>query len=67
MLASKLPDVGTTIFTVMSELARAKGAINLSQGFPDFDAPPELLDRVQHYLRTGHNQYAPMMGTPTLR
>lgn len=67
MLASKLPNVGTTIFTVMSELARAKGAINLSQGFPDFDAPPELLDRVQHYLRSGHNQYAPMMGAPTLR
>jgi methionine aminotransferase len=67
MLASKLPNVGTTIFTVMSELARAKGAINLSQGFPDFDAPPELLDRVQHYLRTGHNQYAPMMGAPSLR
>ena len=67
MLASKLPNVGTTIFTVMSELARAKGAINLSQGFPDFDAPPALLDRVQHYLRSGHNQYAPMMGAPSLR
>lgn len=67
MLASKLPNVGTTIFTVMSELARAKGAINLSQGFPDFDAPAALLDRVQHYLRSGHNQYAPMMGAPSLR
>lgn len=67
MLDSKLPNVGTTIFTVMSELARAQGAINLSQGFPDFDAPAPLLDRVQHYLRSGHNQYAPMMGAPTLR
>jgi methionine aminotransferase len=67
MLDSKLPNVGTTIFTVMSELAREKGAINLSQGFPDFDAPAALLDRVQHYLRSGHNQYAPMMGAPTLR
>ncbi len=67
MMVSKLPSVGTTIFTVMSELARQKGAINLSQGFPDFDAPAPLLDRVQHYLRSGHNQYAPMMGAPTLR
>jgi methionine transaminase len=67
MLASKLPNVGTTIFTVMSELARNTGAINLSQGFPDFDAPEALLDRVQYYLRSGHNQYAPMMGAPTLR
>lgn len=67
MLTSKLPHVGTTIFTVMSELARETGAINLSQGFPDFDAPAALLDRVQHYLRGGHNQYAPMMGMPALR
>ncbi len=67
MLVSKLPNVGTTIFTVMSELARTHGAINLSQGFPDFDAPAALLDRVQHYLRSGHNQYAPMMGASSLR
>lgn len=67
MLVSKLPNVGTTIFTVMSELARTHGAINLSQGFPDFDAPAALLDRVQHYLRNGHNQYAPMTGTVSLR
>jgi methionine aminotransferase len=66
-LTSKLPDIGTTIFTVMSELARAEGALNLSQGFPDFDGPTALLERVEHYLRSDHNQYAPMMGVPTLR
>ncbi len=66
-LNSKLPDVGTTIFTVMSDLARSEGALNLSQGFPDFDGPAALLDRVEHYLRNGHNQYAPMMGVPALR
>ncbi len=66
-LTSKLPDIGTTIFTVMSELARKEGALNLSQGFPDFDGPTPLLERVEHYLRHGHNQYAPMMGVPALR
>ncbi|MEO7386675.1 MAG: pyridoxal phosphate-dependent aminotransferase [Gammaproteobacteria bacterium] len=64
---SKLPDVGTTIFTVMSQLAADHGAINLSQGFPDFPAPEGLLDRVSHHLRAGHNQYAPMAGLPALR
>jgi methionine transaminase len=64
---SKLPGVETTIFTVMSELARLEGALNLSQGFPDFDGPRYLLDRVQHYLTHGHNQYAPMPGVPALR
>lgn len=64
---SKLPGVQTTIFTVMSELARQEGALNLSQGFPDFDGPRYLLERVQHYLTHGHNQYAPMMGVPALR
>ncbi len=64
---SKLPDVGTTIFTVMSQLAAEHGAINLSQGFPDFPAPAGLLDRVSHHLRAGHNQYAPMSGLPALR
>lgn len=64
---SKLPDVGTTIFTVMSQLAADCGALNLSQGFPDFPAPPGLLDRVTHHLRAGHNQYAPMAGLPELR
>ena len=47
---SKLPEVGTTIFTVMSALAAEEGALNLSQGFPDFDGPAELIERVQHYL-----------------
>ncbi|MGD8417669.1 MAG: methionine aminotransferase [Pseudomonadales bacterium] len=66
-LTSKLPEVGTTIFTVMSELARSEGALNLSQGFPDFDGPAALLERVSFYLHGGHNQYAPMMGVPSLR
>ncbi len=66
-MESKLPGVGTTIFTQMSALAAEHGAINLSQGYPDFDAPDALLDRVQHYLRGGHNQYAPMTGVPALR
>ncbi|MEQ8858745.1 MAG: methionine aminotransferase [Pseudomonadales bacterium] len=65
--SSKLPGVGTTIFTLMSELARTEGALNLSQGFPDFDGPRYLLERVQHYLTHGFNQYAPMMGVPALR
>lgn len=63
----KLPDVGTTIFTVMSALAAEAGAINLSQGFPDFPPPAGLLDRVVHHLRGGRNQYAPMAGLPALR
>jgi methionine aminotransferase len=66
-LASKLPDVGTTIFTVMSQLALDCDAINLSQGFPSFNPPKGLIDRVEHYLRSGANQYAPMTGTPSLR
>jgi len=64
---SKLPGVGTTIFTVMSQLARECGAINLGQGFPDFATPAGLLDRVVHHLRDGANQYAPMAGMPELR
>lgn len=67
LMESKLPDVGTTIFTVMSQLAAECGAINLSQGFPSFDPPDELLRLVEHYLRSGANQYAPMQGVPTLR
>lgn len=63
---SKLPDVGTTIFTVMSALAAEHGAINLSQGFPDFEPPGFLLDRVAHHLRHRRNQYAPMTGVPAL-
>ena len=64
---SKLPDVGTTIFTVMSHLANEVGAINLSQGFPSFDPPEELTDRISFYLKNGANQYAPMPGGPALR
>ena len=67
MHRSKLPDVGTTIFTVMSQLAADCNAINLSQGYPDFAVPERLLERVVHYLRNGHNQYAPMAGIPELR
>ncbi|MFW2405659.1 MAG: pyridoxal phosphate-dependent aminotransferase [Gammaproteobacteria bacterium] len=65
--SSKLPGLGTTIFTVMSQLAADCGAINLSQGFPDFEPPEALLDRVRHHLRAGRNQYAPMAGVPELR
>jgi len=64
---SRLPTVGTTIFSVMSALAQEHGAINLSQGFPDFDAPAELLDALDAATRAGHNQYAPMAGMPVLR
>ena len=64
---SKLPDVGTTIFTVMSQLAAETGAINLAQGFPSFEPPDALLDRINHYLHSGANQYAPMTGAATLR
>ncbi len=64
---SKLPEVGITIFTVMSQLAADHKAINLSQGFPDFDAHPDLVDLVHHYMRQGLNQYAPMQGAPPLR
>ncbi len=64
---SKLPEVGTTIFTVMSKLAADCGAINLSQGYPDFDLPEQLLEQVIHHLRDRHNQYAPMAGIPELR
>lgn len=64
---SRLPHVGTTIFTVMSRLAAEVGALNLSQGFPSFPTDPALLDRVTAALRAGHNQYAPMAGVPQLR
>jgi len=66
-LPSRLPDVGTTIFTVMSRLAAEHGAINLSQGFPDFAPPTLLTERVAHHMAAGANQYAPMAGTPALR
>ena len=66
-LRSRLPRVGTTIFTVMSKLAAEAGAINLSQGFPDFDCDPALVDAVARHMRAGLNQYAPMQGVPALR
>jgi len=66
-IQSRLPHVGTTIFSVMSALAQQHGAINLSQGFPDFDAPAELLSLLDQATRAGHNQYAPMPGAPVLR
>ena len=66
-LESKLPSVGTTIFTVMSRLAADLGAINLSQGFPDFDCDPALVEAVAQHMRAGRNQYAPMQGVPALR
>jgi methionine aminotransferase len=65
--SSKLPSVGTTIFTVMSKLAADVGAINLSQGFPDFDCDPDLVEAVARHMREGRNQYAPMQGVPALR
>lgn len=66
-ITSKLPDVGTTIFTIMSKMAADHGAINLSQGFPNFSVDPILKDLVDHYIKTDHNQYAPMTGIPELR
>lgn len=67
MIISKLPNVGTTIFTRMSQLAAQTGALNLSQGFPDFDGPQALRDAVARHIAAGHNQYAPMTGLPALR
>jgi methionine transaminase len=58
-LQSRLPNVGTTIFTVMSALAAEKGAVNLGQGFPDFDCDPELIDAVTAAMKSGLNQYPP--------
>ena len=66
-MRSRLPSVGTTIFTVMSKLAADVGAVNLSQGFPDFDCDPALVDAVARHMRAGLNQYAPMQGVPALR
>jgi methionine aminotransferase len=66
-LTSKLPKVGTTIFTVMSALAAEKGAVNLGQGFPDFDCDPALVDAVTDAMKSGLNQYPPMTGVPALR
>ena len=66
-IASKLPHVGTTIFTVMSRLAQEHNAINLSQGFPDFDCAKALRDLVTQYINAGLNQYPPMAGVMRLR
>ncbi len=65
--ASKLPAVGTTIFSVMSALASEHQAVNLGQGFPDFACDPALIDAVDQAMRAGHNQYPPMPGVPALR
>ena len=67
MLRSKLPDVGLTIFSVMTKLSNDYNALNLSQGFPDFDAHSDLVNLVNKYMRSGHNQYAPMQGVLILR
>ena len=64
---SKLPQTGTTIFTTMSALANETGAINLSQGFPDYSTSPELIELVNKAMQNGHNQYAPMAGVMALR
>jgi len=66
-IESKLPDVGTTIFTVMSKLGSDHGAINLSQGFPSFDCSPELTSMIHAYMKKGYNQYAPMSGVAVLK
>ena len=66
-MESKLPDIGTTIFAVMSALSEECDAINLSQGFPSFNPSQDLLDRVTHYLNSSANQYAPTTGVPSLR
>ena len=66
-IVSKLPSTGTTIFTVMTALANKHKALNMSQGFPDFNCPDELIDLVHHYMKKGFNQYAPMPGVPELR
>jgi methionine aminotransferase len=67
VIASKLPAVGTTIFTVMSRLAEEHGAVNLGQGFPDFDPPEALKVALARHVAGGRNQYAPMAGVPALR
>ncbi len=66
-LKSKLPNVGTTIFAVMSQMASDHGAINLSQGFPEFPVSEELIDLVYQNMQIGHNQYSPLAGLPALR
>jgi methionine aminotransferase len=67
MIQSRLPEVGTSIFTVMSKMALDHGAINLSQGFPDFQVSEELIELIYKNMKDGHNQYAPMPGAPELK
>ncbi len=67
LIHTKLPQVGTTIFSIMSTLAAEAGAVNLGQGFPDFDCDPRLIDAVSDAMRQGLNQYPPMPGVPVLR
>jgi methionine aminotransferase len=67
MITSKLSDVGTSIFAVMSKMAADYNAINLSQGFPDFHCSEKLVELVNHFMKNGMNQYAPMPGVPELR
>ena len=67
LLSSKLPDVGTNIFSIMSKMALDHDAINLSQGFPDFAVSEELIRKVDFYMQSGYNQYAPMPGVQKLR
>ena len=66
-VTSKLPDIGVSIFAVQTRLANEHKAINLSQGFPDFDCDPALVEAVASAMREGHNQYAPMPGVLALR
>src|SRR6187399_388980 len=66
-VSSKLPDIGVSIFAVQTRLANEHKAINLSQGFPDFDCDPALVEAVAKAMREGHNQYAPMPGVLALR
>ena len=66
-LESKFPSVGTNIFTIMSALAAEKGAVNLGQGFPDFECDPKLVHSVTDAMTRGLNQYPPMTGIPALR
>ncbi len=65
--SSKLPDVGTTIFSVIGQLSAQHKAINLSQGAPNFPCDPQLVEQVSNAMREGHNQYAPLTGLPALK
>ncbi len=67
IITSKQPKIGTTIFTVMSQLAAETGALNLSQGFPNYNCSPKLIELVNHHMKMGHNHYAPMAGIMPLR